>query len=414
MVRPRFLALRTNAPAAAPRWGWAASGSEFVIRHDPATGRSTGKADGEPARIWDDPLDALRWIGSMDLADLPYRGGRWVGYLSYDLGRRFERLPAIPPDDLGMPLFAFALAGEAGRDPPVGPVEPPPLPAFVAPPAAVVMSTFGRAGYLAAVARAIEYVRAGDVFQVNLSQRLAVPWPRPSADLFHRLADLGGARYGALLDFGDFALVSNSPELFFRVDPLPDGRRRITSRPIKGTRPRRPGMDRELLASEKDKAELTMIVDLQRNDLGRICEVGTVKVTEPRMIEAHPTVYHGVATIEGILRPCVGFVDILRAMFPCGSVTGCPKVRAMEVIDELEPVARGPYCGAIGWVGADGAMEFNVAIRTTVVKDGLAYVPVGGGIVADSDPAAEYEETLTKAAATLAALGVSVNDLRLP
>jgi anthranilate/para-aminobenzoate synthase component I len=171
-------------------------------------------------------------------------------------------------------------------------------------------------------------------------------------------------------------------------------------------------MDEELSRSEKDRAELTMIVDLQRNDLGRICEIGSVRVTEPRVIEAHPTVYHGVATVEGILRPGVGFVDILRAVFPCGSITGCPKIRAMQVIDELEPVRRGPYCGAIGWIGADGSMEFNVAIRTMVVTDGLVHVPVGGGIVADSDPAAEYEETLVKATAMLAALGVSADDLR--
>jgi anthranilate/para-aminobenzoate synthase component I len=214
----------------------------------------------------------------------------------------------------------------------------------------------------------------------------------------------GGARNAALMDFGSFSLISQSPELFFRIEPLADGRRRIVNRPIKGTRANLPGMQEELRDSAKDQAELAMIVDLQRNDLGRICEIGSVKVTQPRVIEIHPTVLHGVATIEGILRQDVELVDILRAMFPCGSITGCPKIRAMEVIEELEPVRRGPYCGAIGWIAADGAMEFSVAIRTIVLKDGLAYVPVGGGIVADSDPAAEYEETLVKAKAALAAL----------
>ena len=150
-----------------------------------------------------------------------------------------------------------------------------------------------------------------------------------------------------------------------------------------------------------------MIVDLQRNDLGRICEIGSIKVTQPRVIEAHPTVYHGVATIEGILRPEVAFVDILRALFPCGSVTGCPKIRAMEIIDELEPTQRGPYCGAIGYLDADGSMEFSVAIRTMIVKAGEVHVPVGGGVVADSVPAEEYAETLVKAKAMLAALGAS-------
>ncbi len=166
-------------------------------------------------------------------------------------------------------------------------------------------------------------------------------------------------------------------------------------------------MEIELRDSIKDQAELNMIVDLERNDLGRVCEIGSVKVTEPRTIEAHPTVYHGVATVEGDLREDVTFVDLLRATFPGGSVTGAPKIRAMQIIEELEPVRRGPYCGAVGYLSADGRIEFNVAIRTMVVKAGLAYVSVGGGIVADSDPAAEYEETLVKARAMFAALGVS-------
>jgi para-aminobenzoate synthetase component 1 len=149
-----------------------------------------------------------------------------------------------------------------------------------------------------------------------------------------------------------------------------------------------------------------MIVDLERNDLGRVCEIGSVRVVEPRAIEAHPTVYHGVATIEGILREDVTLLDVLRATFPSGSVTGAPKIRAMQIIDELEPVRRGPYCGAIGYISPTGLIEFNVAIRTMIVKDGQVHIPVGGGIVADSDAEAEYEETLVKAQAMFAALGV--------
>jgi anthranilate/para-aminobenzoate synthase component I len=205
------------------------------------------------------------------------------------------------------------------------------------------------------------------------------------------------------LDFGDFGLISNSPELFLRVTPD----RRVITRPIKGTRPRLPGMEIELRDSLKDQAELNMIIDLERNDLGRVCEVGSVRVSEPRSIEAHPTVYHGVATVEGKLRPEVTFVDLLRATFPGGSITGAPKIRAMQIIEELEPVRRGPYCGAIGYVAPDGTMEFNVAIRTMILKDGMVHVPVGGGIVADSDPREEYEETLVKSRAMFAALGVS-------
>ena len=149
-----------------------------------------------------------------------------------------------------------------------------------------------------------------------------------------------------------------------------------------------------------------MIEDLERNDLGRVCEIGSVKVTEPRAIEAHPTIYHGVATIEGTLRRDVGLVELLGATFPGGSITGAPKIRAMEIIEELEPVRRGPYCGAIGYLAADGSMEFNIAIRTMILKDNQVHIPVGGGIVADSDPSAEYEETLVKARAMFEALGI--------
>jgi para-aminobenzoate synthetase component 1 len=167
-------------------------------------------------------------------------------------------------------------------------------------------------------------------------------------------------------------------------------------------------MEAELLDSLKDAAELNMIVDLERNDLGRICRIGTVKVTQPRTIEAHPTVYHGVATVEGVLPENVSFVDLLRATFPGGSVTGAPKIRAMQIIEELEPVRRGPYCGAIGYLDSDGTIEFNVAIRTMIATAGQIHVPVGGGIVADSDPAAEYDETLVKARAMFDALGLSM------
>ena len=256
-------------------------------------------------------------------------------------------------------------------------------------------------GYEAAVARAIGYVRAGDVFQVNLSQRFRVATADTAAAIYARLPP---AAYGACLDYGPFAVVSHSPELFLRLT----AGGRVVTRPIKGTRPNRPGMAEQLRASVKDAAELHMIVDLERNDLGRVCRVGTVRVTQPRTVEAHPTVLHGVATVEGDLRPGVTLVDLLRATFPGGSITGAPKVRAMQIIDELEPVRRGVYCGAIGHLAPDGSAEFNVAIRTMTLKDGTAYVPVGGGIVADSDPAAEYDETLVKAAAMFAALGVAL------
>jgi para-aminobenzoate synthetase component 1 len=181
--------------------------------------------------------------------------------------------------------------------------------------------------------------------------------------------------------------------------------RRIITRPIKGTRPRSPGMEDALRASEKDAAELHMIVDLERNDLGRVCQIGSVNVSQPRTIEAHGAVFHGVATVEGRLRDDVNFVDLLRAVFPGGSITGAPKIRAMQIIDEIEQSPRGPYCGAIGYLSTSGHIEFNVAIRTIIARENQIRIAVGGGIVADSSPSEEYEETLVKARSMLAAVG---------
>lgn len=374
-----------------------------VISCDPRTLVTTARIREEKsAQQWDDPLAALHWMATFLRAFDPTCGeARWVGYLGYDLGRLFERLPVGAADDLGLPLFRFALVTTAQR----APIDPAPRPmrAHRAP----ASSTFSRPAYEAAVARCVDYIAAGDVFQVNLSQRFTLAYPSSARDVYRRLMADGGARYGALLQFADFAIVSHSPELFLRVTPDPiSGKRAVVTRPIKGTRPPGPGMAVALRDSPKDQAELNMIVDLERNDLGRVCEIGSVRVTERRTIEAHPTVYHGAATVEGVLRDDVTFVDLLRATFPGGSVTGAPKIRAMEIIEALEPVRRGPYCGAIGYLAADGSMAFNVAIRTIVMKDGLAHVAVGGGVVADSEPAAEYEETLVKARAMFEALGV--------
>ena len=385
----------------------AGAGSGWTFPPSAPRLRLTCAAVGEPARLmtagrvlreWPDPLDALEWMAS-SVTDFHFMG-RWIGYLGYDLGQLFERLPRIAADDLRIPLFEFTHHPPFGAHAPVQSTRPvrndPPR------------WNFSRAAYEAAVRRAIEYVAAGDVFQVNLSQRCTLGLREPVARVYHRLLEQAPATYGALLDYGTHALVCNSPELFLRVTRLPDGRRTVVTRPIKGTRPRGPGMEEQLRRSAKDEAELNMIVDLERNDLGRVCEIGSVKVTQPRAIEAHPTVYHGVATVEGVLRPEVTFPDLLRATFPGGSVTGAPKIRAMEIIDELEPTRRGPYCGAIGYLDSHGTLQLNVAIRTmTVTADGFVHVPVGGAIVADSDPATEFEETQVKAAAMLTALGVA-------
>jgi para-aminobenzoate synthetase component 1 len=339
----------------------------------------------------------------------PFKGG-WCGYLSYDLGRLFERLPTITVDDGAWPLFAFTyhdrvIAWDAETCFECGVQNNPPitLPRRFGRSSAAPVSAFTSEQYQSIVRQGIEYIRAGDVFQVNLAQRFTAGLPADPLALYERQRQAFPAWFGAYLDFGDHALISNSPELFLRVTPGGEGRKVIT-RPIKGTRGRQSGEDQVLLQSVKDQAELNMIIDLQRNDLGRVCETGSVRVSESRHIESHATVYHAAATVEGVLRPQVRFVDLLRATFPGGSVTGAPKVRAMEIIDELEPFRRGPYCGAIGYLSLDGHIEFNMAIRTMLAVGDRLYFSVGAGIVADSDPALEYQETMIKAKAMFAAL----------
>jgi len=263
-----------------------------------------------------------------------------------------------------------------------------------------------RDAYLRAVARAVEYIHAGDVFQVNYAHEFSAPCRGDPLALYTALRASNPAPYAAYLDLGeDGAVLSTSPELFLSVRG-----RDVVTRPIKGTRPRgaTAAEDRrladELVASEKDAAELAMIVDLERNDLGRVCEPGSIVVTEAGTIESYAAVHHRVAEVIGRLEQSSDRVDLIAAAFPGGSITGAPKVRAMEIIDELEDGRRGPYTGSIGILTDQGDMELNIAIRTAVVSRGSVRVHVGGGIVADSDPVAEYEETLAKGLALFQAL----------
>jgi anthranilate/para-aminobenzoate synthase component I len=389
--------LDSRAPGAA--WTCRPGEPALVLECEAATHHALLRNQRGIVRMWDDPLAALDWM-PQHLNEIDSPDARWIGYLGYDLGRLFEKLPARAVDDLQMPLFAFTLHHV--------PVDLPwAARAYEPQDGGSFESNFSREQYIDAVERAIDYIAAGDVFQVNLAQRFTTPLTEHPSQIYERLRRVSPAMYGAYLDHLDYALLCTSPELFLRVGPD----RKIITRPIKGTRDRQPGMDTQLRESPKDQAELNMIIDLERNDLGRVCEIGSVVVSEPRVIEAHPTVYHGVATVEGHLRANVSFVDLLRATFPGGSITGAPKIRAMEIIEELEPTRRGPYCGAIGYLAPGGRMEFNIAIRTMIVRDGLVHIPVGGGIVADSDPIAEYEETLVKAQAMFAAIGITRDDV---
>jgi para-aminobenzoate synthetase component 1 len=269
-----------------------------------------------------------------------------------------------------------------------------------------LVSNFSRDDYLRAVERAIGYIHAGDVFQVNLSQRLLFPTAGSPIDLYLRLRERNPAPFAGYFAHDDWVVASASPERFVRVA---DGE--VETRPIKGTRSRRSGPEADLFTrdelreSEKDQAENVMIVDLLRNDLSRVCAPGSVRVPDLCRVETYETVQHLVSEIRGQLEPGRSAWDLLRAVFPGGSVTGAPKVRSMEIIAELEPTARGPYCGSLFYVGFNGEADSNILIRTFTVRNGWIQFPVGGGIVAQSDPAAEYEETLVKAAGMLRALG---------
>ncbi len=278
-------------------------------------------------------------------------------------------------------------------------------PQFAALPDSLLTSNFSRDDYLQAVGRAIEYIHAGDIFQVNLSQRLLYPARDDSRSLYLRARRRNPAPFAAYYDLGQFQIVSSSPERFLRVQ-----QGQVEARPIKGTRRRStwPEADLfagdELLQSEKDRAENVMIVDLLRNDISRACNPQSVRVSELCRLETYEFVQHLVSVVRGELRPDCGPFDLLQASFPGGSVTGAPKVRAMEIIAELEPTARGPYCGCLGYVGFDGAMDTNILIRTITAGRGWWQLPVGGGIVAESDPLQEYEETWHKAEGMLQAL----------
>jgi para-aminobenzoate synthetase component 1 len=373
---------------------------------------------------------------------LPFTGGA-VGYFSYDLGRFIERLPETAVDDLDIPesylgfydaIVAFDhLAGKTYLITTGFPeteegkrrrraearmnvirnkvlLAPPPAQTAgnITTEGISLKANFSHEGYLEAVARAREYICAGDIFQVNLSQRFEADLPVPPYELYKRLRQINPAPFANYFNFDGVTIAGASPERFLKVKGD-----RVETRPIKGTRPRgkTPEEDKalaaSLLASKKDRAENIMIVDLERNDIGRVCRYGTVKVTELAILETYPTVFHLTSTVEGRLREGKNRIDLLKATFPGGSITGAPKVRAMEIIDELEPTRRSVYTGSLGYLGFDGGMDLDIVIRTMIIKDKRAYFQLGGAIVYDSGPEAEYQETLDKGKALIQALNLS-------
>lgn len=379
----------------------------------------------------------VRTGAPIDPAPPPFQGG-WVGWFGYELGAAFDRMPRAAFDPLALPDCALALydwviawdhvegkawlvssgvdaSGDCSRERAearaaevmaVLNATPNPVEDTSFTPA-TVSADFTAEGYRAAVARVVEHVLSGDIFQANLAQRFTAPFSGSVRGLYRRVRARSAASLAAYLDQGDVQLVSASPECFLRFDAASGA---VETRPIKGTRPRGQGaaydatLATELVASEKDRAENVMIVDLLRNDLARVCAPGTIDVPALCVLESHPTVHHLVSRVTGTLRAGRDALDLLAATFPGGSITGAPKLRAMAVIAELEPVTRGPYCGAIGWFGRDGSMQLSIAIRTITVARGVASFHAGGGITALSEPEAEYQETLDKAAALIAAL----------
>ncbi|MGB2865244.1 MAG: anthranilate synthase component I family protein [Sedimentisphaerales bacterium] len=373
--------------------------------------------------------------------------GGWIGYFSYELGRYIEKLPAAAIDDIALPLIrlcfydrfiaydhqeeSFWLIALGLPNDTEKPEEK--LAALegllaesqrthVPQPATTdldnidfsqVRSNMDKNYYLRTVEKIKRYIYDGEVYQINFSQRFECDYDALAIELYHWQNRYNPSPCASYIDAGGFHIVSASPEMFITIA---DGV--IQTKPIKGTRPRLDESTKsalrakqinarnfnELLGSEKEQAELNMIIDLERNDVAKICRPGTRSVVQPRTIETYPTVFHAVATVAGRLRKEITFCDVLKALFPGGSITGAPKIRSMEIIDETEPTARGVYTGSIGFIGIDGSACLNIAIRTIIIKDQKAYAQAGGGIVADSDPEAEWAETIVKARALLAGI----------
>jgi para-aminobenzoate synthetase component 1 len=381
---------------------------------------------------------------------LPLRGmfcGGWIGYFSYELGRYIEKLPETTIDDLKMPLIrlcfydrliaydhiegsiwliALELQGESEnpqdklaflekllRESQANRISQPVPADLEAIDFSHTLCNMDKEYYLRTIEKIKRYIYDGEVYQINFSQRFECEYETEAIKLYHWQNHYNPSGYAAYIDGGNFHIVSASPEMFITTD---DGC--IRTKPIKGTRRRIDETAREnsqakttntknfneLLYSDKERAELNMIIDLERNDVAKICKPGTRKVIQPRTIESYPTVFHAVATVAGELRDEITICDILRAMFPGGSITGAPKIRSMEIIDETEPTARGVYTGSIGFIGIDDNVCLNIAIRTIIIRKRKAFAQTGGGIVADSDPQAEWAETITKARALLAGI----------
>ena len=373
--------------------------------------------------------------------------GGWIGYFSYELGRYIEKLPETTIDDLKMPLIRLCfydrliaydhiegtvwlivleLQGETEkpqdklavleqllRESKTNNISQPVPADLERIDFSQICCNMDKEYYLRTVEKIKRYIYDGEVYQINFSQRFECEYNAEVIKLYHWQNHYNPSGYASYIDGGNFHIVSASPEMFITIDdgfirtkPIKGTRRRINETARKNSQAKQTNTNNfnELLYSDKERAELNMIIDLERNDVAKICKPGTRKVTQPRTIESYPTVFHAVATVAGELRDEITICDILKAMFPGGSITGAPKIRSMEIIDETESTARGVYTGSIGFIGIDGSACLNIGIRTIIITERKAFAQTGGGIVADSDPQAEWAETITKARALLAGI----------
>ncbi|MBU0687349.1 MAG: anthranilate synthase component I family protein [Candidatus Margulisbacteria bacterium] len=341
----------------------------------------------------DNPFDILKEQFNKHKNHPEFKG--IFGYISYDAAWHLEKLPHYAKDDLNLPIIYFIAPRKLEiilHDA----TEPSRLSSSRK--ENNLKSNLSKAEFENIVIKAKQYIKDGDIYQANLSQRLEFDTKDPPLEIYKRLREINPSPFASYFNFGDFQIVSCSPE---RLIKLENGL--AQTRPIAGTRPAS-ATDNELLLNPKERAEHIMLVDLERNDLGRVCEYGSVKVNEQMIIEKYSHVIHIVSNVIGKLSKDKDQFDLIQAMFPGGTITGCPKIRSMEIIEELEPVKRGIYTGSIGYILPDGTMDFNIIIRTILMKDKKAYIQVGAGIVADSDPEKEYYETLHKAGAMVEAL----------
>jgi anthranilate synthase component 1 len=441
---PAFLLESVEGGERWARWSFVGWDPLFVLLSEGGSSRVEGASveipDADPLTVLETVVHGLQ---APDLDGLPPLHTGLVGYLGYDVVRYIENLPKPPPDDRGLPEMMWQAVGSLAAidrfaqtitlirnvlvgDDPGGSYDAavdelaslqerlggpglrsaPAVSRFD--PLAPAGTSLDRGAYMAAVERSVRYIEAGDAFQVVPSVRFEVPFDGDPFAVYRALRLVNPSPYMFFLRYGSLAIAGSSPELMVRVR---DGK--VSSRPIAGTRPRGAdaeedaALEGELVSDPKERAEHVMLVDLARNDVGRVAEFGTVSVDDLMVVERYSHVMHLVSGVSGTLRSDAGPVDVLRATFPHGTVSGAPKVRAMEIIDELEPVARGPYAGAAGYIDFSGNLDTAIALRTMVTDGATAWVQAGAGVVADSVPASEWEECVAKAAAVLAAIGTA-------